>query len=138
VEELIARLAEIADHLVDRLDGPMCFRFVLQPTVASILGVLDGLRFAREGRSFLLWGGPSDPAERRAQRDATLRCIGKVFVLAIVLDLMYQCFVLHGLYPLETLVVAVIVAIIPYFLVRFLFNIGSRRWLGPNPSDKTT
>ena len=33
------------EHLVDRPGGLMSFRFILQPMMASILGVRDGTRF---------------------------------------------------------------------------------------------
>src|SRR5262249_40269963 len=119
-------------NLTDRVSGPMWFRFILQPTMATVLGILDGLRFAREGRSFLLWGGPKDPAERRAQRNATLKAIGKVFVLAIILDVIYQLIALRWVFPAETLIVAVVVAMIPYFVVRFVVNMISRRGRKPD------
>lgn len=128
MDEIFTR---IWGNLGDRISGPMWFRFILQPTMATIFGVIDGLRFAREGRSFLLWGGPTDPAERRAQRAATWRAIGKVFLLAIILDLIYQLIVLHWFYPLETLIVAFVVALVPYFIVRFIVNQALRR-RGPN------
>lgn len=32
-------LSRIGEHLVDRPGGPMSFRFILQPVMASILGV---------------------------------------------------------------------------------------------------
>jgi hypothetical protein len=98
----------------------------------------DGLRFAREGRSFLLWGGPKDPAERWAQFWLGWRSIGKVFVLAIVLDVIYQLWVLHWVYVPQLLFVAVVVAVLPYLLVRgavnFLAAIRRRRQPPDNPS----
>ncbi len=44
--------------------------------------------------------------------------IGKVFILAVVLDVVYQLIVLHFVYPGETLIVAFTLAIIPYVLLR--------------------
>jgi hypothetical protein len=108
--------------MLGRVDGPLRFRFVLQPAMAVFFGVVDGLRFAREGRSFLIWGGPKDPAERTAQFRSTWRSIGRVFLLAIVLDLIYQLWVLHWVYIPQLLVVAVVLALVPYFLVRGAVN----------------
>lgn len=132
MEELLSRLW---DDLVGRVWSPMSFRFILQPTMAILFGIKDGLRFAREGRSFLLWGGPEDPVERRAQFLATWRSIGKVFVLAMVLDVLYQLIVLHWVYPLETLIVALVLAIVPYLSVRGLVNAAMRAWR--HPDNKT-
>jgi hypothetical protein len=124
--------------VVGRLDGPLHFRLIVQPAMAIFFGVRDGLRFAREGRSFLLWGGPKDPAERWAQFWLGWRSIGKVFVLAIVLDVIYQLWVLHWVYVPQLLFVAVVVAVLPYLLVRgavnFLAAIRRRRQPPDNPS----
>ncbi len=48
------------------------------------------------------------------------KSVGKVFILAIVLDIAYQLYVLHFFYPFETLVVAILLAIIPYLILRGL------------------
>ncbi len=118
-----------------REDGPFHLRFILQPTVAAFIGIRDGLRFAREGRSFLLWGGPRDPAERRAQLLASWQAIAKVLVLAVLLDTAFQIIALQWFYPLETVAVVVAVAIVPYLLLRGLFNALTRPWLGPKLPD---
>ncbi len=118
-----------------RADGPFHLRFILQPTVAAFIGIRDGLRFAREGRPFLLWGGPRDPAERRAQLLASWQAIAKVLVLAVLLDTAFQIIALQWFYPLETVAVVVAVAIVPYLLLRGLFNALMCPWLGPKLPD---
>ena len=132
MEDLLSRLLE---NLVDRVDRPMALRFLLQPAMAIFFGIRDGLRFAREGRSFLLWGGPKDPAERRAQFLATWRSIGKVFVLALALDAICQLTVVGWFFPLEALIVAIVVALVPYLAVRGLVNWLARRKQGPRPPE---
>lgn len=134
MEEAITRLWE---HLGDRVGGPMSFRLIMQPAMAAIIGVVDGLRFAREGRSFLLWGGPKDSDERRAQRNATMMAIGKVLLLAIILDLVYQFIVQSGFYFGEAVLVAAFVALVPYFVVRFLVNYGVRALRRSPPPDQS-
>lgn len=129
-------MPRLLENLGGRIDGPMSFRFILQPTMAILFGILDGLRYAREGRSFLLWGGPEDPVERRLQHSATWKSIGKVFGLAVVLDVIYQVLLFRWVYPLESLIVAVIVALIPYFLVRFTVNSLAKRWRNPKSSGR--
>jgi len=44
--------------------------------------------------------------------------IGKVFILAVVLDVVYQLIVLHFVYPGEALIVAFTLAIVPYVILR--------------------
>jgi hypothetical protein len=48
------------------------------------------------------------------------RDVGKVFVIAIALDIVYQLIVLRWVYPGETLVVAAALALLPYLIVRGL------------------
>ena len=42
----------------------------------------------------------------------------KLFMVAIVLDVIYQVIVLHWIYPVQTLIVASVLAIVPYMVVR--------------------
>jgi hypothetical protein len=44
--------------------------------------------------------------------------IGRIFIVAIVLDTAYQLMVFRRVYPGEVLVVAVLCAVVPYVLVR--------------------
>ncbi len=45
-------------NIVDRPGGPMKFRFILQPCMATIAALHDGLKDARMGRSPYLWTVP--------------------------------------------------------------------------------
>jgi hypothetical protein len=40
----------VAENLADRVSGPLKFRFVLQPVMASIFAVLSGLKDAKAGK----------------------------------------------------------------------------------------
>jgi len=42
----------------------------------------------------------------------------RVFVVAVIMDLVYEGVVGRWFYPLETLIVAVVLAIVPYLVVR--------------------
>jgi hypothetical protein len=132
MEDILSRLWE---NLIGRVDRPMALRFVVQPAMAIFFGVRDGLRFAREGRSLLFWSELEDPAERRAQFLATCRSIGKVFVLALILDAVYQGMTVGWFYPLEALIVAIVVALVPYFAVRGSVNWLASRKQRPRPPD---
>ena len=65
--------------LVERPDGPMRFRFVLQPLMATIVAIRDGLEDARSGRSpyfATVLGNPRERAGRlREGLNATARII---------------------------------------------------------------
>jgi hypothetical protein len=48
------------------------------------------------------------------------KSVGKVFVLAMVLDIVFQIRVLGTVYPGEVIIVAFLLAIVPYLLLRGL------------------
>ena len=73
----------------------MSFRFVLQPVVAAIFAIIAGLEDARLGRRPYLWAILTEPANRAALVKEGWTRIGKVFLVAILLDLLYQVVVLR-------------------------------------------
>ena len=76
-----------------------------------------------------------DPTKRRRLLRSGLKDIGKVFIVACVLDTTYQILVLRSFYPGEVLVVAVVCAIVPYILIRGLVlrsaRLLYRKWARP-------
>ena len=66
--------------------------------------------------------GPStsNPGRRRELWRQARKDVGKVFILALVLDAIYQVIVHSGIYALELLFTATILALVPYLLVRGL------------------
>jgi hypothetical protein len=110
--------ARVFSDLFARLDGPLHFRFLFQPVMALIFATRDGLKDAREGRPAYFWSLFTEPDLRRDLLRDGWKSISKVFIIATVLDLIYQIIVLRWFYPFETLIVAVMLALIPYVLVR--------------------
>ena len=53
----------------------------------------------------------------------------KIIILGVVMDSVYQYVVLKTFYPGETLVVALLLAFVPYLLLRGLFERVARRWV---------
>jgi hypothetical protein len=53
--------------------------------------------------------------------------VGKVFILAMILDVVYQWMVARFVYPGEAIFVAIVLAIIPYLLLRGLVNRLARK-----------
>jgi hypothetical protein len=115
VEELITRLLE---HLHGRVGGPMTFRLISQPAMAALFAIRAGVQDGRAGRPAYGWAILTDPAYRRALLDKGGKPVAKLFVLAIIIDVVYQVTELHWFYPLEALIVAVLLAIVPYLLIR--------------------
>ena len=108
----------VVGSLFARLDGPLHFRFFMQPSMAIIFAVIDGIKDAKLGRPAYFWAMVKDPDQRKELLEIGWKRIGKIFIFAVVLDVIYQIKVYHWFYPGETLVVAIFLAIIPYLLVR--------------------
>lgn len=110
----------VIENLQDRVTGPMKFRLLLQPLMASIFAVMSGLKDARLGKPPYFWALLTDPSHRRDMLKDGWKSVGKVFVLALVLDVIYQIIVLRFVYPGEAIIVALILAIVPYLILRGL------------------
>jgi hypothetical protein len=112
----------ITQGLADRFGGPMKFRLILQPIVACVLATLAGLKDARAGKPPYFWALATDAAHRTEMLKDGWKSVGTLFVVAVTLDLVYQYIVDHALVPREALFIAVLIAIVPYLIVRGLVN----------------
>src|SRR5689334_13052971 len=115
-------LSRVVENLANRVDGPLHFRLVLQPLIALTLAVLDGFKDARAGNPPYLWSLVAHRGGGRKQLQDGWKSIGKVFLLALVLDVLYQVIVLGFVYSGEALVVAFVLSIAPYAVIRELIN----------------
>ena len=86
--------------------------------MSTIFAVRDGIKDARTGRSPYFWTVLSDPDKRRARLREGLAATGKIMLIAIALDGVYQFIEFGTIYPVEALVVAILLAFIPYVLLR--------------------
>ena len=110
--------ARVWEMLIGRADGPLTLRLIFQPTVAAILAIRAGLKDAREGRTPYLWTVFTKSAPRRDLLRDGWRDIGKVFIIAVVLDVVYALIVHRWIYPVQALLVGTALAIVPYVLIR--------------------
>jgi hypothetical protein len=76
------------------------------------------LKDAREGKPPYFWDVVTSPEERKANLKNGWKSVGKVFILAAVLDVVYQIIEERFVHPIDAIVVAIILAIVPYLLVR--------------------
>lgn len=110
----------IAQDMSDRVTGPMKFRLILQPVMASIFAIVAGLKDAKLGNPPYFWSLFTDSGHRAEMLRDGWKSVGKVFVLAMVLDIVFQIRVLNTVYPGEVIIVAFLLAIVPYLLLRGL------------------
>lgn len=126
MEEILTRIWE---NLGGRIGGPLTFRFIIQPVISSILGVRDGIKDARAGKPAYFFSLVTDPTHRRDMISQGWHAVLKVFIFALVLDIAYQTFILKSFFPFEALIVAVLLAIIPYLVIRGPANRIARLWV---------
>jgi hypothetical protein len=119
MDDLFARAIH---NLFGRLDGPMEIRLIIQPIMAAIFAVRDGLEDFREGRAPYGWSLMAEPHHRAHRLREGWRSIRKVFFAALAIDVVYQIVELKWVYLGEALIIAQIVALIPYVLIRGLVD----------------
>jgi hypothetical protein len=110
------------DNLLARDSGPLHFRLILQPLVATILAIRAGWADAWEGRPIFFWTLVREPEKARTLLRNLWTFVGKVFLVAVALDVVYQLIVFQWVYPLETLIVATMLALVPCMVVRAIGN----------------
>ncbi len=115
INEILNRAIE---QLLGRASGPLHVRLLIQPIVATILAVRAGLRDSREGRPAFFWTVLTRPEERQILLHSGWKDIGKLFIVALLLDTLYQLIAFRGFYVVQALIVAVVIAVIPYTLLR--------------------
>jgi hypothetical protein len=136
MEDVIARIIE---NLGARVTGPMHLRLYMQPLMASIFAVVSGLRDAKAGRPAYFWAMFTQPEHRKEMLKDGWKSVGKVFIVAIVLDVVYQLIVARWVYPFEVILVAFILAIMPYLVLRGVVNrIASASGREGKPAERQT
>ncbi len=131
----LAMLARVWEMLIGRFYGPLSFRVVLQPLAAVILAIRVGFRDARAGNppylSLLAFTGKKHRRElvRRGWQD-----VRRVFIVGLAMDVIYELTVYRWVYPVQAVIVAVVLAIVPYLLVRGPCTRLASRWIRRNGS----
>ena len=124
-------------NLLDAPRGPMSFRFILQPLMSAIVAIHDSVKDARSGRLRHFWTVADDPRERMRRVD----CDGQNHLLGIAMDVIYQ-FIQRRSIRLALLfffiieLIALLLAFIPYLLIRGPATLIVRWWRG-GASGKT-
>jgi hypothetical protein len=115
MEEIWARFIE---NMAGRVSGPMKLRLLFQPLMAAFFAIRAGLTDAKLGRPTFFWALAHSPELRNEKLKEAAKSAGKVFLLAMALDAVYQLVELRKVYPGEAIIVAFVLAILPYLLVR--------------------
>jgi Histidine kinase len=83
-----------------------------------IFAIRDGLKDEKVGLPPYFYALFYDAQHRRAMLQEGWHSIAKVFTLAILLDAVFQLIVFRWIYPFEDVLVAFLLALVPYTLIR--------------------
>jgi len=108
------------DDLPKRLTGPGRFRLVLQPLVATLLGIRSGVADARAGRPPYLLGLVTDRQRRGELARDGLATVANLLLIGVLLDAVFQWVILGVSHPGAALVVGPVLIAVPYALARAL------------------
>lgn len=136
METVTHEILKQINHLLGRIEGPLSFRIVIQPLVAMVLAVRAGVRDAREGRPPHGWAILTDSANRGKLLQESWRDTAKVFIAAIIIDLIYEVIALRRIYPGQSAIVATTLALVPYLIIRGPANRIARCWLRRHKAAK--
>src|SRR3954462_13163521 len=95
MNELVPRTLQ---GLADRWAGPLSFRLIVQPAIASLIGIRAGINDARHHRPAYFWGAITNPTDRIDLLKKGWKDIGRIFIIALVVDAIYQIIVLKTVY----------------------------------------
>ncbi len=111
-------LMRIWQNLLERPGGPMTFRVILQPVMATVAATLAGVHDARAGRSPYFWSILRDPRQRGPRLQEGMVATARIILLGLVMDVIYQIVVFDAFHPGEAAIVALLLAFVPYLLLR--------------------
>jgi len=110
------------EDIPKRLFGPGRFRFVLQPLLATVLGVRSGIADARAGRPPYVFGVLFNRKSRSELLKTGFAAIVNLVLMGILLDSLFQWVILGASYPGAALVVGPVLIATPYAIARALTN----------------
>lgn len=120
--------SRIWSDIVDRPGGPFAFRFVLQPVMALLAALYDGIKDAKLNRAPYFWTVLSDPAQRAGRLSEGILSTARIILLGLGMDALYQYKVLGTFYPGEAALVSLLLAFVPYLLMRGPIARIAKRW----------
>jgi hypothetical protein len=127
-------LSRIWHNMLDRPGGPFVFRFVLQPIMATAAALRAGIHDARVGRTPFLWAVLTDPSQRRGRLDEALIATSRIVLLGLAIDTIYQFIEFDSLHPAEAVIIALLLGVVPYLVLRGLVTRIARRRVGDKPA----
>jgi hypothetical protein len=118
---------QFLEELPQRFTGPGRLRFVLQPTVAIVLGIRGGLADAKAGHPPYLFGLIFGAVRRRELLRSGVATLRNLLAVAIIMDIVFQLVLYRSVHPGAAVVVGPLFICIPYAVSRALTTRVRRR-----------
>jgi ribose/xylose/arabinose/galactoside ABC-type transport system permease subunit len=128
----IERLAQTGDpylftkqffqDMLARLTGPGRLRFILQPTMAIIIGARQGVKDAHANLPPFLWTLAFHASHRRHALRTAFTDIRDLIAIAILLDMISQALIFHDVHPGAAVLLGPVLIAVPYSVARELAN----------------
>jgi hypothetical protein len=118
---------QFLEELPQRFTGPGRLRFILQPTVAIVLGIRGGLADAKAGHPPYLFGLIFGAGRRRELLRSGVATLRNLLAVAIIMDIVFQLVLYRSVHPGAAVVVGPLFICIHYAVSRALTTRVSRR-----------
>lgn len=121
-------LIDLWENLVARTTGPLHLRFYIAPAICILYAVQAAIRDAKKHVPPYLLRLLVTSKQRRAIVMEAWKDIGNVCMIAVIIDIIYQFVMMFAFkkiakfYPLESLIVAFGLTLLPYILIRGPLN----------------
>jgi len=113
---------QFIEELPQRFTGPGRFRFILQPSIAILIGLRGGLADARAGRPAYLYGLLLGGENRRDLVRSGWTAVRDLVAMGIVLDAVAQLLIYRQVHPVPALLIGPLLIGLPYSIARALTN----------------
>jgi len=113
---------QFIEELPQRFTGPGRFRFILQPSIAILIGLRGGLADARAGRPAYLYGLLLGGENRRDLVRSGWAAVRDRVAMGIVLDAVAQLLIYRQVHPVPALLIGPLLIGLPYSIARALTN----------------
>ena len=137
ITDMIARGWE---NFLARPRGALNLRFIIQPTLASIIALRAGLKDAKAGRPAYLWAVFTNSDYRKIFLHGGLKDLRIPILVGTTLDVIYQIIIHRWIYPLELTFTVMLLVLVPYLILRGPVNriarMFSRSHRPPAPKGK--
>jgi hypothetical protein len=125
-------------NIVARPGGPMTFRFVLQPAMATVAALRDGIKDARLDRTPYLSAVLLGSEGKGARLWEGVVSTGRILILGMVMDVAYQLAFLDSFSPGESAIIAILLAFLPYAMLRGPMSRAAKVRLARLSADRAT